>query len=78
MGHKAAVESIDFSPDGKTLISGSDDRTVILWTKEDDPDSKELLKHGCEWAQDYLKNNLALDETDRSLCDKVELPDHHN
>ncbi|MDJ0900539.1 MAG: TIR domain-containing protein, partial [Xenococcus sp. MO_188.B8] len=35
MGHSAAVESIDFSPDGKTLASGSNDRTVILWTKED-------------------------------------------
>ena len=78
MGHSAAVESIDFSPDGNTLISGSDDRTVILWTKEDDPDSKALLKYGCEWARDYLKNNLALDEKDRSLCHEVENPHNRN
>ncbi len=78
MGHSAAVASIDFSPDGKTLASGSNDRTVILWTKEDELSSNDLLVHGCEWARDYLKNNLKIDKSDRSLCDKIELPDHQN
>ena len=80
MGHSAAVESIDFSPDdNKILASGSDDRTVILWNKkEDDPSSNDLLKHGCEWARDYLKNNSNIDKSDRSLCDGVKSPDHQN
>ena len=79
IGHSAAVESIDFSPDGEILISGSDDRTVILWDKkEDDPDSNALLKHGCKWARDYLNNNSDLDESDRSLCDGVEKPHNRN
>ncbi|MBD1809470.1 DnaJ domain-containing protein [Microcoleus sp. FACHB-SPT15] len=30
-GHKASVNSIAISPDGQTLASGSDDRTVNLW-----------------------------------------------
>ncbi len=30
-GHLAAVNAIAFSPDGNTLVSGSDDRTVCLW-----------------------------------------------
>jgi WD40 repeat protein/energy-coupling factor transporter ATP-binding protein EcfA2 len=30
-GHRAAVRSAAFSPDGKILVSGSNDKTIILW-----------------------------------------------
>lgn len=33
-GHKSAVTSIAFSPDGKTLTSGSKDYIVRLWSVE--------------------------------------------
>ena len=31
VGHKGTVRSLTFSPDGKTLASGSLDKTIHLW-----------------------------------------------
>jgi WD40 repeat protein/energy-coupling factor transporter ATP-binding protein EcfA2 len=34
VGHVGGVSSVAFSPDGKTIASGSDDNTIILWDVE--------------------------------------------
>ena len=44
-GHTHAVRSVDFSPDGRRVVTGSTDRTAKLWNAE----TGELLqtfKHG--------------------------------
>ena len=33
-GHSAAVVSVDFSPDGKRFVSGSEDKFVRIWNTE--------------------------------------------
>ncbi|MEO0828760.1 MAG: AAA family ATPase, partial [Cyanobacteria bacterium J06642_9] len=44
-GHTAAVESVAFSPDGKTLVSGSSDNTVRLWDRQGNPIGEPLEGH---------------------------------
>ena len=29
--HSACINSVAFSPDGKTIVSGSDDKTIKVW-----------------------------------------------
>ncbi|MEH2233771.1 MAG: caspase family protein [Nostoc sp.] len=33
-GHSAEVSSVSFSPDGKTIVSASNDKTAILWGRD--------------------------------------------
>jgi WD40 repeat protein len=69
-GHDDAVLSIDFSPDGQSLVSGSADKTVILWNLYLE-DLKPLLTRGCTKVRDYLQNNPNVSQEDRSLCNGV-------
>jgi WD40 repeat protein/energy-coupling factor transporter ATP-binding protein EcfA2 len=51
IGHKNGVGNVFFTNDGKTLISGSDQ--IIFWNL----DLNQLMKKGCQWLDNYLKNN---------------------
>ncbi|HEY9653733.1 MAG TPA: hypothetical protein V6C95_23930 [Coleofasciculaceae cyanobacterium] len=71
-GHTKSVYSASFSPDGKTIASGSYDKTVILWNLELwKTDLDVLLVRGCDWARDYLKNNPNVQESDHTLCEDI-------
>ncbi|GCA83027.1 protein TolB [Microcystis aeruginosa NIES-2522] len=44
-GHHGNVISVNFSPDGKTLVSGSDDNTIKLWNVETGQEIRTLKGH---------------------------------
>ena len=44
-GHQDYVNSVSFSPDGKTVASASDDKTVKLWDVASGQEIKTLSRH---------------------------------
>ncbi|WOB70533.1 hypothetical protein [Microcystis aeruginosa] len=45
VGHNGSVNSVSFSPDGKTLVSGSYDNTIKLWNVETGKEIRTLKGH---------------------------------
>jgi hypothetical protein len=71
-GHDSVVTSVNFSPDGKTLVSGSDDKTIKLWNLGTDWGLSDLMDRSCAWVRAYLHNpNSGVREEDRGLCDGI-------
>jgi roadblock/LC7 domain-containing protein/outer membrane protein assembly factor BamD (BamD/ComL family) len=75
-GPQGWVNSVIFSPDGKQLATSGVDGTAKLWQVEG---LDELRVRGCHWVQNYLRNNLNLEnnsldleKSDYNLCDGVE------
>ncbi|MFM7712492.1 MAG: WD40 repeat domain-containing protein, partial [Microcystis sp.] len=43
--------------DSKTLVSGSNNKTIIIWDLARHLNAKDLQRHGCKWLKDYLQHN---------------------
>src|SRR6266498_2567492 len=65
-GHDSSVKSVAFSPDGKTLASGSDDRTVKLWDAQTRQELATLRGH-----DDYV-NSVAFSPDGKTLASASE------
>jgi len=50
-GHKSTVISVAFSPDGKSIVSGSHDKTIRLW----DAETGEMLQPPLEGHKDRIQ-----------------------
>ena len=53
-GHDDFVSSVNFSPDGKTLVSGSYDKTIKLWNVETGQEIRTLKGHDDNVTDDYV------------------------
>ncbi|MUG98156.1 hypothetical protein F7734_39955 [Scytonema sp. UIC 10036] len=68
-GHTAAIRKTVISRDGTLLVSGGDDNTLIIWNLQRIL-NLDVLTSGCNLVQDYLKTNIALEKSDRSICNQ--------
>jgi WD40 repeat protein len=48
-GHSAEVNSVDFSPDGNRVVSGSDDNLVRIWDVATGALVSSLVGVRCGW-----------------------------
>ncbi|MDZ8107418.1 MAG: AAA-like domain-containing protein [Nostoc sp. DedQUE12a] len=67
-GHSAAIRKIAISRDGTMLASGGDDNTLILWNLQRIL-NLDAPAYACALVRDYLKTNIALEQSDRFLCE---------
>ncbi|OAB58603.1 hypothetical protein AY600_06375 [Phormidium willei BDU 130791] len=65
-GHQSVVGSVKFSPDGRFLLSGGEDRLGILWNLENIL-SLDLMTYGCQRVEDYLRQESDV-RYRQSLC----------
>jgi WD40 repeat protein len=69
-GHKAGINFIDFSADGKQLVSGSSDSTARVWSLETKQEIATLRHDGPVTRVRFLGNDkvVVVFETEQRIC----------
>ena len=49
-GHGGQVTSVAFSPDGKRIVSGSDDKLVKIWDVETGTEVRSFVEGRVRWG----------------------------
>src|SRR5439155_24527233 len=66
-GHADKVRSLAFSPDGKLLASGSDDKTILIWATATGKSVKSL-KGGLHFPADFSVRCVAFFPDGKTLA----------
>ena len=67
-GHSASVYSVAFSPDGKTLASGSGDNTIKLWDVESGKELRTLKGHSSGLNSISAVNSVSFNADGKTLA----------
>jgi WD40 repeat protein/energy-coupling factor transporter ATP-binding protein EcfA2 len=72
--HTANINRLEFSSNGQSIISASDDTTVRIWQWKTNSNAKitpqlsKLLQESCIQLHNYLHNNKNLSSEERAIC----------
>lgn len=76
-GHRAAIHSVPFSPDGRQAASASSDNTVRIWELTGGRESHRLIAHGYACAVAFAPDGRTV-ATGGTLLRAVPTPDGTN
>jgi WD40 repeat protein len=71
-GGGGSIWSVSFSPDNTKIASVGENKKVTIWNLKNLL-SLNLLKHSCDWVQNYLQHNSQVEKENKLLCDRINL-----